>query len=63
MRRLIVPSPEEKEWKGPPESHPQWNGNVEPGNDRKKQINPTYYMDQTAWRKLLGEFGEIESKK
>jgi len=62
---FIVPSPtpKEKDWTGPPNLSPQWNGNAEPEKDRRKQINQTTDKDQTAWQKLLGEFGEIGSKK
>jgi len=60
---LIIPSPKEKEWKRPPESYPQWNGNVEPEGDRRKQISDTGYSDQTAWQALLEEFNKITPKK
>ena len=59
---IIIPSPKETEWRGPPKSYPQWEGNAEPEEDRRKQISHTGDTDQTGWKNLLGEFGEIGSK-
>jgi len=61
---LIIPSPEEREWRGPPESYPQWDGNAEPQGNRKNQISHTGDTDQTAWQALLEEFRKrMEPKK
>jgi hypothetical protein len=66
-RDLIIPDPDVKDWgrdvRPVPESYPQWDGNVEPEKDRRKQISDTGYSDQTAWRKLLEEFTKIGSKE
>jgi hypothetical protein len=60
---LIVPSPKQKDWTGPPESYPQWDGNAEPEKERKKQINQTTDTDQAAWKNLVDEFSKMRSKK
>jgi len=49
------PSPKEREWKGPPEEYPQWEGNV-------KSLIQTMVSEDT-WKKLVPKLGRSETGK